>query len=178
MEHAIWLVCDTGNKAVRLITSATGLVPLQREIAKYANMFRLDKNAKQDDDHLKNIQEVVAFFSGQEEEAKIRTGKLNTNGPDMTVLTTTRQSFVIAPDSLTTLANTLTEIGHEELINPIRFTSMTTLSVESFLKVCVPIMTCQQLRSMRTSELAVFRMTCFAFIRNTSATSLVREDYK
>ena len=32
-------VCDTGNKAVRMLTSAKGLIPLQSRIAQYAILF-------------------------------------------------------------------------------------------------------------------------------------------
>ena len=45
----IVFVCDTGNKAVRMLTSAKGLIPLQSKMAQYANVFRLDKKAKEED---------------------------------------------------------------------------------------------------------------------------------
>ena len=32
-------VCDTGNKAVRMLTSAKGLIPLQSVMAGYANIY-------------------------------------------------------------------------------------------------------------------------------------------
>ena len=133
-------VCDIGNKAVRILTSAKKLLPLQKEMAKYANVFRLDKEALQKDlpvtfdEHLKHVQEVNSFFSEQEQQAFERTGKLNTNGPDMTVARCTRQSFQIVLDSLTSLSNTLTEIGMDHLLDSIRFESLTTLGVECFFK--------------------------------------------
>ena len=52
----------------------------------------------------------------------------------MTIPRTTRQSFQIVLDSLTSLVNTLTEIGQEQLLNSICFESMTTLGVECFFK--------------------------------------------
>ncbi|XP_048584560.1 uncharacterized protein LOC125567864 [Nematostella vectensis] len=52
----------------------------------------------------------------------------------MTIPRCTRQSFQIALDSLTSLANTLTEIGEERVLEEIRFASLTTLSVECFFK--------------------------------------------
>ena len=79
-------VCDTGNKAIRLVTSAVRPIPLQQEMAKYANLFRLAKKAKQEElpitynDHLRIVQDVVAFFANLEDEARVRTGKVNTNG--------------------------------------------------------------------------------------------------
>ena len=62
-------VCDTGNKAVRMLTSAKGLIPLQSRMAKYANLFRLEKKANKEDlphtfeDHVKHVEELVAVFS-------------------------------------------------------------------------------------------------------------------
>ncbi|CAH3132554.1 unnamed protein product [Porites lobata] len=61
-------------------------------------------------------------------------GKRNTNGPDMTIPRCTRQSFLIVLESLTSLTNTLTEIGHSHLLDRICFESMTTLGVECYLK--------------------------------------------
>ena len=94
-------ICDTGNKAVTLLTSAKGLIPLQIRMAQYANLFRLDEKANEEDlprtfeDHVKHVEELVAFLSNHEQEALERTGKRNTNGPDMTIPRCTRQSFLI-----------------------------------------------------------------------------------
>ncbi|CAH3182784.1 unnamed protein product [Porites lobata] len=117
-------VCDTGNVAIRMLTSAKGLIPLQSKMAQYANVFRLDKKAKEEDlprtfeDHVKSVEELVAFLSNHEQEALERTGKRNTN-----VL-----------ESLTSLTNTLAEIGHSHLLDRICFESMTTLGVECYFK--------------------------------------------
>ncbi|XP_044168345.1 uncharacterized protein LOC122952543 [Acropora millepora] len=133
-------VCDTGNKAIRMLTSAKGLISLQSRFARYANVFRIDKQAREDDlpvtfdDHVRLVEEVVAFLSNHEQEALERTGKRNTNGPDLAIPRATRQSFVIALESLTSLANTMTEIGQEHLLDKICFESLTTLSVECFFK--------------------------------------------
>ena len=64
-------VCDTraGNKAVRMLTSAKGLIPLQSNTAQYANVLGLDKKAKEEElprtfeDHVKSVEELVAFLS-------------------------------------------------------------------------------------------------------------------
>lgn len=123
-----------------MLASAKKLVPLQKEMAKYANVFKLDREASSKDlpttfdEHLKHVQEVNYFFSEQEQQAFERTGKLNTNGPDMTVARCTRQSFQIVLDSLTCFSNTLTEVGKENLLDRICFESLTTLSVECFFK--------------------------------------------
>ena len=69
-------VCDTGNKAVRMLTSAKGLIPLQSKMAQYANVFRLDKKAKEEDpprtfeDHVNSAEELVAFLSNHEQARK------------------------------------------------------------------------------------------------------------
>lgn len=92
-------ICDTDNKAVRMLTSVKGLIPLQSKFALYANVFRTDKQAKEEDlpvhfeNHVKHVEEVVAFLSNHEQEALERTGKRNTNGPNMTIPRATRQSF-------------------------------------------------------------------------------------
>ena len=84
-------VCDTGNKTVRMLTSAEGLIPLQSKTAQYANVFRNDKKAKEEDlprtfeDHVKSVEELVAFLSNHEQEALERLGKRKTNGPKMTM---------------------------------------------------------------------------------------------
>ena len=130
-------VCDTSNKAIRIITSATGLIPLQRAMANYANIFKLDKKENSRltfAESLKCFEDVVSFFQQHEEYALDRTGKRNTNGPDMTISRTTRQSFVIALESITNVVNTFSEIGKEDLLNLIDFESLTTLAVESFFK--------------------------------------------
>ena len=63
------------------------------------------------DDHVRLVEEVVSFLSSHEQEALERTEKRNTNGPDLAIPRSTRQSFVIGLESLTSLANTMTEIG-------------------------------------------------------------------
>ena len=114
---------DTGNKAVR---NLTGLIPLQSKIAQYANVFRLDKKAKEGlphtfEDHSKSVEELVAFLSNHEQEALERTGKRNTNGPDITIPRCTRQSFLKVLQSLTSVTNTLTEIGDSHPLDRICF---------------------------------------------------------
>ena len=82
----------------------------------------------------KPVEELVAFLSNHEQEAVERTGKRKTNGPDMTIPRCTQQSFLIVLESLTSLTNTLTEVGHSHLLDRICFESMTTLVVECFFK--------------------------------------------
>ena len=127
-------VCDTraGNKAVRMLTPAKGLIPLQSNTAQYVNVFRLDKKAKEEElprtfeDNVKSVEELVAFLSNHEQEALERMGKQKTNGPNMTMPRCTRQSFLIVLGSLTSFTNTLTGIGHDHLLGRICFESMAT----------------------------------------------------
>ena len=89
-----------------MLTSGKGLIPLQSKMAQYANMFRIDKKAKEEDlprtfgDHVKSVEELVAFLSNHEQEALERSGKRNTNGPNMAIPRCTRQSFLIVLESL------------------------------------------------------------------------------
>ena len=76
----IVFVCDTGNKAVRMSTLAKRLIPLQNKMAQDANVFRrLDKKAKEEDlprtfeDHVKSVEELVAFLSNHGQGALERT---------------------------------------------------------------------------------------------------------
>ena len=133
-------ISDTGNKSVRILTSAKALIPLQKRFAQYANVFRIDAKAKKEDlsgafeGHVKHVEEVITFLNHHEHKALERTGKQNTNGPDFAIPRATKQSFLIVLESLTSLANTLTEIGHELLLYRIFFESMTILIVEWFFK--------------------------------------------
>ena len=83
-----------------MLTSANGLIPLQSKMAQYANVFRIDKKAKEEDlprtfeDHVKSVEELVS------QEALERTSKRNTSGPNMTIPRCTRQSFLIVLESL------------------------------------------------------------------------------
>ena len=73
------------------------------------------------------LQKRFAFLTRHEHKALERTGKQNPNDPDLTIPRATRQSFLIVLESLISPANTLTEIGHEHLLDRICFESMTTL---------------------------------------------------
>ena len=84
--------------------------------------------------HVKHVEVVITFLNHHKHKALERTGKRNTNGPDFAIPRATRQSFLIVLESLTSLANTLTEIGHEHLLYRIFFESMTILIVEWFFK--------------------------------------------
>ena len=64
-----------------MLTSAKEHIPLQSRFARYANIFRIDKQAREDDlpvtfdDHVRLVKEVVAFLSSHEQKALERTGK-------------------------------------------------------------------------------------------------------
>ena len=83
---------------------------------------------------MKSVEELVAFLSNRELEALERTGKRNANRPNMTIPRCTRQSFLVVLESLTSLTNTLTQIGHGHLLDRIFFESMTTLGVNYYFK--------------------------------------------
>ena len=119
-----------------MLTSAKGLIPLQSKMARYANVFRLDKKAKEEDppltfeDQVNSAEELVAFPSNHEQEALERTGKRNNNGPDMTIPRCT-----VLPHSARITDHPhqhAEEIGHQivtRLLDRICFESMTTLGV-------------------------------------------------
>ena len=77
-------------------------------MAKYANIFKLDKKENSRltfAESSKCFEEVVSFLQQHEEYAFDRTAKRNTSGPDMTISRTTRQSLVIALESITNVVN-------------------------------------------------------------------------
>ena len=156
-----------------MLTSAKGLIPLQSKIAQYANAFRLNKKAKGEDlprtfEEVKSVEELVAFLSNHEQKALERTRKRNTNGPNMTIPRCTKQSFLIVLEWLTSLTNTLTEIGHGHLLDRIFFESMTTLGVECYIKECEQTTICLQWLTTFTEERAAWKTICCAFIRRIS----------
>ena len=113
--------CSGRNGAVRMLMSAKGLISLQSKMAQNANAFRLDKKAKEKDlprtfeDHVKSVEELLAFLSNHEQGALESSGKRKTNGPDMTIPRCTQQSFLIVLEQLASFTNTLTQIGHSHL---------------------------------------------------------------
>ena len=156
-----------------MLTSAKGLIPLQGKMAQYANAFRLNKKAKGEDlprtfEEVKSVEELVAFLSNHEQKALERTRKRNTNGPNMTIPRCTKQSFLIVLEWLTSLTNTLTEIGHGHLLDRIFFESMTTLGVECYFKECEQTTICLQWLTTFTEERAAWKTICCAFIRRIS----------
>ena len=78
------------------------------------------------EDHVKSVEELVAFLSNHEHEALERMGKRKITGPNKTMPRCTRQSFLIVLESLTSFTNTLTGIGHDHLLGRICFESITT----------------------------------------------------
>ena len=64
-----------------MLTSEKGLIPLQSKMAQYANVFQLDKKAKEEDlprtfeDHVKCVEELVAFLSNHKQEALAWRGR-------------------------------------------------------------------------------------------------------
>ena len=70
-----------------------------------ANVFKLDKKAKEEDlprtfeDHVKSVEELFAFLSNYEQGALESSGKRNTNGMtmtnDMTIPRCNQQSVLI-----------------------------------------------------------------------------------
>ena len=137
-------------------------------MVQYANVFRIDKEAKEEDlqrtseDHVKSVEESVAFLSNHVQEAVERTGKRNTNGPNMTIPRCTRQSFLIVLEWLTSFPNTLTEIGHGHLLGRI------CLDVECISKECEQTTTCLQWLTTLTEERDAWNTICCSFVRRIS----------
>ena len=132
-------VCDSGNKAIRMITNAKPFKKLSDVFYKYAELFNLDHYRGPPrfsfDQGISIIDNVVAFLLTWGEETRERTGRTATQGPDQIIPHCTRRSFQLIHSSLVKLKNLLTELGEEDLVNQILFSALTTLIVENFFSL-------------------------------------------
>ena len=132
-------VCDSGNKAIRMITNGKPFKKLSDVFYKYAELFNLDHYRGPPrfsfDQGISIIDNVVAFLLTWGEETRERTGRTATQGPDQIIPHCTRRSFQLIHSSLVKLKNLLTELGEEDLVNQILFSALTTLIVENFFSL-------------------------------------------
>ena len=60
-------VSDTGNKAVRLITSRKAPVPLKKVMSSYADLFGIDRKTKDtSNERMEDVRKVVRFFNNHD----------------------------------------------------------------------------------------------------------------
>ena len=91
--------CDSGNYAIRLITSGKPLQELANVFHRYAEVFSLHHNegdaetSPTFEEGLKVVDNVVEFLLSWEESNYERTGRRATQGPDQILPHITRRSF-------------------------------------------------------------------------------------
>ena len=112
-------VCDSGNKATRMITNGKPFKKLSEIFYQYAELFNLDHYCGPPrfsfNQGMSIIDNVVAFLLTWGEETRERTGRTATQGTDQIILHCTRRSFQLIHRGLVKLKNLLTELGKKTL---------------------------------------------------------------
>ncbi|KAL9961450.1 hypothetical protein ACROYT_G030391 [Oculina patagonica] len=92
-------VCDSGNKAIRMITNGKPFKKLSDIFYKYAELFNLDHYRGPPrfyfDQGISIIDNVVAFLLTRGEETRERTGRTATQGPDQIIPHCTRRQYKV-----------------------------------------------------------------------------------
>lgn len=125
------LVCDSGNRALRLVTSAVPLKELLQLLQKVARIWGLEKDHEKEyslEESLVVLREIVAFFDAMEEGNHQRTGKRGSaQGPDGNVSTVVRKAVKLGVSSLVRLKEILNELDSADLEKDFRFTAVCQL---------------------------------------------------
>ena len=134
--------CDSGKRAIRVVTSGDPLRKICSVFYEYAKLFRLDHKRVNDgnpprtfEEGMKVVDGVVDFLFKWEEENRMRTGRRSTQGPDQIIPYATRRSFVLMHKSLGCLVNLFEEIHVSSIAQKICFASLVTLGIESFFSL-------------------------------------------
>lgn len=136
------VLCDSGNGAIRVVTSGDPLRKICSVFYEYAKLFHLDHKRVNDgnpprsfEEGMKVVDGVVDFLFKWEEENRKRTGRRSTQGPDQIIPYATRRSFVLMHKSLGRLVNLFEEIHVSSITQKICFASLVTLGIESFFSL-------------------------------------------
>ena len=119
-------ICDTGNRSIRLVSSAVPLKRLSSVIYPYAGLFNLDHHRgpprKTFQETLDVVYTVVEFFMTWGEKTRRRAGRVSTQGTNQIIIIPcfTRRSFVLMHESLVRLTNILTELSADSLLPEVR----------------------------------------------------------
>ncbi|KAL9976534.1 hypothetical protein ACROYT_G013848 [Oculina patagonica] len=111
------VLCDSGNGAIRVVTSGDPLRKICSVLYEYENLFRLDHKRVNDgnpprsfEEGMKVVDRVVDFLFKWEVENRKITGRRSTQGPDQIIPYATRRSFALMHKSLWRLVNLFEEI--------------------------------------------------------------------
>lgn len=132
-------ICDSGNKAIRLVTNVEPFRKLSSLLYPYAQVFDIDhyRGAPRFSfpTAMSVIDRWVEFLMSWGYQTRERTGRTSTQGPDQVLPYATRRSFEMMHSSLTRLQNLLAELGAEDLIDEVRLSALVTLMVENFFSI-------------------------------------------
>ena len=133
-------VCDTSNRAVRIITSLTTYRLLGEKMDSFIDLFQLRENSGKDyvnhhtslNDGLKILKGTADLMKEIEVQARARTGRRCSQGPDLGFTKPTRDSFQMLPSSFAKIKSILDDKGLLHIAEEIDFSSFTTLQVDHF----------------------------------------------
>ena len=133
------IVCDTGNRSVRVISNGKPFKELSAVIYPHAQLFNLDHYRgiprKSFTESFAIVDKLVEFLITWGMQTKERTGRVSTRGPDHIIPYCTRNSFLMMHETLVKPENLSNELGASDLLSQVRLTAMVTLRVENFFSL-------------------------------------------
>ena len=130
------LICDSGNRSIRLVTNAD---PLSSFVYPYAQVFDIEhfRGAARFSfrEAMSILDKLVEFLMAWGEQTRQRTSRTSTQGPNYVLWNATRRSIEVMHGSLTRLENFLSEMGAEDLLTQIRLSALVTLMVENMFSL-------------------------------------------
>ena len=132
-------VCDTGNQAIRLISSLKAYKFLGEKLGPFIKLFQLEEELSRKanvevslEDDLNILKEAADVMKDIERNAYFRTGRRCPQGPDLAFTKPTRDSLEMLHSSFQKLKSFLCEKNLHHIAEDICFSSFTTLFVEHF----------------------------------------------
>ena len=132
-------VCDTSNKAIRIISSLTAYKFLGKKVRPFIELFQLEEERSRKvsvqsslEDGLKILKEVADLMKDIERGAYFRTGRRCPQGPDLALTKPTRDAFNMLHSSFQKTKLFLSKNNLQHIAEDIFFPSFTTLHVEHF----------------------------------------------
>ena len=166
------LVCDTNNKALRLVSSLQSYKRLGIKINAFIELFQLNKDVPYSvesvslQDGIAVLENVKTAMKDIERNANYRTGKRCPQGPDLAFTKPTRNSFEMLYKSFKGIDDYLQDNNLLHLLDELSFASFTTLDVEHFFF------------SMRTPSRPTSDMSDYAIRRQMCILESVEKTYQ
>lgn len=132
-------VCDTSDRAVRIITNLTTYRLLGEKMDSFIDFFQLREDSGKEHHHptslnngLKILKGTADFMKEIEVQARARTGRRCPQGPDLGFTKPTRDSFQMLHSSFVKIKSILDDKGLLYIAEVTDFSRFTTLQVEHF----------------------------------------------